>query len=220
MKTKKVLQKKKSSFAPPAWWDCQWRRVACGRDGCAMCGRISRARKNHVLLGKDPDSIESVLADVKDVFEETFSLLEKSAKKFGVDIHNLPDIDIKEPPDTSTSPIRIRLQKFYKFVINLEQEAAEGFQIWSKSEAGKDLLWYPSIILVKVKRLFNSRWKMDNGEEFAKDDFDYTFYAISESISILKKALMELISKRTHQKVQFSYCYDELESLERLINKI
>jgi hypothetical protein len=212
--------KQKSKFTPPVWWDCQWRRVPCGKESCAMCGRIGRARTKHILRGEDPDSVESVLADVKDNFEETFTLLEKSAKKFGVDIHNLPEVEFKEPPDISNSPICIRLQKLYKFVINLEHEATEGFQIWPKLEAGKDLLWYPSIILVKVKRLFNDRWKMGNGDEYIKDDFDYTFYVISESINILKSALMELISKRTHQKVQFSYCYDELESLEKLIFKI
>ena len=223
MKSKLKITKaphKASGFKPPKWWECQWRRVPCGKDSCQLCGRINKQRKQHILKGEDPDSVESMLSDVHDSFAETLVMLRKGAKKFGIDLENLEDGECEEPPDHKYNPICKRLMRFYKTVIKLGNQAQQGYQSWPKTEAGKDLLWYPSMILVKTNRQLDNRWEMGRGEEEAVIDMEYTGYVLRESILILKKALTKLISLRTHQMADFNFCFDELESLEKEIVKI
>lgn len=193
--------------------------MPCGKDTCALCGRINKQRRVHIAKGKDPDSIESVLADVQDSFAETRAMLQKDAKRFGINLENLKDVGT-EPPENSNHPVVKRLMRFYKTMLKVSRDAQESFQAWPKTEAGKDFVWYPSMILIKTKRLLDDRWEIEQGEDYFNDDVEYTRYVLQESVLILKNALTELIVPRTHQLPDFNYCYDELESLEKAIMKI
>lgn len=212
LKTRKNAAKTK--FKPPKWWECQWRRVPCGKDTCALCGRINKQRQAHIAKGEDPDSIESAFGDVQDSFAETRAMLQKDAKRFGIDLENLEDVEYAEAPENSNHPVVKRLMRFYKTMLKVSREAQESIQAWPKTEAGKDFFWYPSMILVKTKRMLDDRWEIEQGEDYADDDVEYTRYVLQESILILKNALTELIVLRTYQLPDFNYCYDELESLE------
>ncbi len=216
----KAKAKKESKFKIPKWWDCQWRRVPCGKDSCAMCGRVNKQRKKHILRGEDPDTMESALADVGDMFDETFELLHKHSKRMGIDLNNLPEEPEPERPEHEEYPLYNSLTQWYKGVRKLAKEAEEGFQAWIKTEAGQDLLWYHSMILVKTARQLDNRWEIEHGDEFAAQDMEYQGYVLSESIAILKKALADLAALRTHQAVDFTFCLSELESLEKKILKI
>ena len=194
--------------------------MPCGKDSCAMCGRISKQRKSHLLRGEDPDTIESALEDVGEAFNETFELLHKHSKRMGIDLNNLPEVQEPKPPPHKEYPLYNSVFQWSKGVRKLAQAAEAGFQAWIKSDAGQDLLWYHSIILVKTARQLDNRWEIEHGDEFAEQDMEYQGYVLRESISLLKNALVSLAALHTHQSVDFTFCLNELVSLEKKILKI
>lgn len=209
-----IFTKNHYAFKTPKWWDCQWRRVACGKDLCKLCGRLNKRRKYHLEKGEDPDSIESAMSDVHNSFEETFELLHKGAKKFGIDLNNLKEVEEEERPDHETYPIYNHIFAWYKNILKLSKEASSGYQVWLKSEAGQDLLWYPSILLVKTARQLDNIWEDQHGDDHAKVDGEYVRYVLKESVSILKRALTNLANARSSQKVDFTFLLHDLKKIE------
>src|SRR5207253_3249442 len=118
----------------------------------------NKQRKMHLMQGEDPDTLESMMADVHENFQETFELLHKGAKRFGIDLDNLPDVQEPEQLDLEGHPLYNQLKKWHHAVGKIARVAEAGFQSWLKTEAGQDLLWYHSTLLVKTVRQLNSRW--------------------------------------------------------------
>ncbi len=212
--------KPKFRFKPPKWWECQWRRITCGKDSCRLCGSINKRRRYHLAKGEDPDSMESVFSDVSSSFIETLELLKKQSEKLGVNLADMEDVEENEPPDYSSNPIFQRVEKWHKGIAKLGLEAEDAFLAWRHSDAGKDLLWYPSMLVVKLRRQLDNLWELSNGHEYIDMDIEYTAYILRESITILKKALVELSSLRTPQKIDFTLYLNELENIEPDILKL
>ena len=74
------MKTKTAKFKMPKWMDCAWRRVACEKDSCPICGRINKDRKRHIEAGEDPDDIGMVFEDVGRTFKETLELIKKDAE--------------------------------------------------------------------------------------------------------------------------------------------
>lgn len=55
-------------------------------------------RKQHITNGENSDDMNVVLQDMSEMFALSFQMLEKMAKKAGIDLNNLPDIEEKKSP--------------------------------------------------------------------------------------------------------------------------
>jgi len=170
--------------------DCTWRRVACGRDDCPLCGKINKQRQKHIEKGEDPDDLRCVFEDVSENFKETFELLEKDAEKMGIDLENVEDVE--EPPRAEEYELYKKVKEWRNDIMEVIKQSDAKGAAWLWSEAGKDLAWYTNTIIAKTYRQLSNRWELDRGYDYAKEDFDYTYYVLEESLKILDEALSEL----------------------------
>ncbi|HMB65825.1 MAG TPA: hypothetical protein VKO42_03025 [Patescibacteria group bacterium] len=177
-------------FKMPEWMDCTWRRVACGRDDCPLCGKINKQRQKHIEKGEDPDDLRCVFEDVSENFKETFELLEKDAEKMGIDLENVEDVE--EPPRAEEYELYKKVKEWRNDIMEVIKQSDAKGAAWLWSEAGKDLAWYTNTIIAKTYRQLSNRWELDRGYDYAKEDFDYTYYVLEESLKILDEALSEL----------------------------
>lgn len=209
------------TFDMPAWQDCGWRRITCGQDSCLMCGRVKQQRERCVAKGLDPDSWEAVMECVTEDFSEVSVLLKKDAKKMGIDLNNLEDVEIPEPPQPETYPVHSKLMEWRRGVFDLFGEAEEWGDGWLELEAGRDLGWYANTLPVKYYRTVSDKWSMENGEEEVWVDYYYTKYVVKEVIKILEDAFMALRREQTSRTLQFQILHSQLVNLKaEILNSI
>lgn len=181
-----------TTFEMPDWQECVWRRIACGQMTCTMCTREAVAIQKAIDAGIDPDSMEAAFMTVHDSFAEVRELISKDAQRLGIDLNNLEDIEMPNPPKRETYPIYKKVRDWHKELVNFVSEQSGWGATWFETEAGKDLLWYKNTLLVKTARALNGRWSIENGEEDAEVDYLYTKYVIAECVKILKLAFEDL----------------------------
>ncbi|MDO8261097.1 MAG: hypothetical protein Q7T50_06445 [Candidatus Magasanikbacteria bacterium] len=175
----------------PLWQDCQWRRNACGGDDCPICGRINRDRKRHIEFGEDPDSIDSVMADVSNSFKEMLSLLKIDMEKKGIDMDTV--YEEEKNPMPIDFPIYNKIMQWRQGVYDIVEDSTEDSDAWLKTEAGENLMWYSSTLMVKIFRQLSTVWQMKRGKgEFLESEYRYTGFVLGEVIDILEKSLNEL----------------------------
>lgn len=176
-------------FKMPKWMECTWRRKACEKDECPICGRIKRDRQSHIARGEDPDSMEAALEDVSRSFAETAELLQKEVERMGIDLNNLEDAT--EPPEAETFPLYRQVKHWrdaiFKMLEGLNDQIAE-------TEAAKDLAWYTNLTPVKAYRQLCNRWEIENEEdaELAAPDYNYTRSVLRDCFRIIKYSLATL----------------------------
>lgn len=202
----------------PKWMECTWRRIACGKDDCPICGRIKRDRQSHIEKGKDPDNIKCVFEDLGRNFKEILQRIKKDAKKRGFNITNIDDI--KEPPEPEEFPFYNEVKKWRDALFEIVQNAEIFNELWINTEAGKDLTWYANLLPAKVYRQLCNKWEIKNGADYGDFDYEYTQKIIKECLKILKKAFADLDSYDFHQKSNLMLVYCRLLNLEKNILKI
>lgn len=207
-----------SDFKIPDWMDCTWRRVPCGQDDCPICGKIKKQRNKHLEKGEDPDDLECVFEDVKESFGEVFEMLEKDAEKMGIDLENLEDVE--EPPKPEEFELYNKVKEWRDDVMEILKEASVEEASWLEDEAGKDLTWYANTIIAKTYRQLSNRWELDNGDDYAKEDFAYTQRVLEESFKILDKAMFELQKQDTGFSQKFHLAKMFLRNLKDEVLKI
>jgi hypothetical protein len=176
-----------------AWQDCQWKRDACGRDDCPICGPIKRQRAEHIAKGEDPDSVKAALADVSKNFQEMVELLTKMAKEKGIDLTAAEGEPAPEPPLPIDYPLYNKIMDWRQGIYDIAEASDITSDAWLYTEAGEDLMWYASTLLVKVYRQLTTIWRIQNGRgEFLDLEYKYTGYVIGQVLKILDKALLEL----------------------------
>lgn len=171
----------------PAWQDCTWRRRTCGKASCQVCGRMMALRQKHVDRGENPDSMEAALEDIEESFKEAKELLAKSAKKHNIDFSDNDGLEMSDPPKFNSYPLCRELMEWRNSVFSVIKKAEEDNAFWLKTEAAKDLAWYANLLPVKMHRLLTAKWEIENNNEWAKLDYDYTKYAVGEIISIVSR---------------------------------
>lgn len=211
---------KEEVFQMPAWQDCTWRRVPCNKADCPMCGRVQRQRQKHIERGEDPDTWEAAMQDVGETFKEVHGLLRKDAKRMGIDLDNLEEVEIPEPPKAGTYPIYNKMMEWRKSVFSLAEEASEWGEAWLESEAGHDLTWYANLLPVKITRALSDKWEMENTDMDMEVDYDYTKYVIGECVKILQQALTTIRNLNPSQAVQFQLLHSQLVQMEEEIKSI
>lgn len=200
----------------PKWMECAWRRVACEKNDCPICGRIKKDRQKHIEKGEDPDSLESVFEDVGRNFKETLELIKKDCKAKGIDLTNVDNI--QEPPELEEFPLYNKVNKWRELVLSLRDVAEDSF--WIDTEPAADLFWYVNTLAAKTYRQLSTKWELDHNCDYGDVDYKYTAYVIKECLEILKNSLKELSSFNSDQKVSLMLIHDKLLTLEKEILKV
>jgi hypothetical protein len=216
--SKQSRKKLKRPKVMPAWQECSWRRRACGKMSCPICGRIARDRQKHILAGEDPDDLHAVFEDVGASLSEALMAIKQDALAHGIEISNIDDI--KEPPPPETFPLHEKVREWWEGVMEIVERAHDEGEPWLLSEAGQDFSWYASTLLAKTARQLDNRWHISEQDSYGEFDYNYTRYVLSEVIAILKKSLPILISLDTSQKKQFQLALICLSGLGEEIIKI
>ncbi len=207
-------------FKMPDWMDCTWRRKACGKDKCKICGKINKNRQTHIMAGQDPDSMESVLEDVGKNFKEALEMIRKDAEARGIDLDNINDFQEEEPPEPEEFELCRELSKWQSAIHKLAEKAEDSGYKWLETEAATDLLWYKNTLLVKTYRQLCNRWHLDRGDEYGEFDFKYTNHVLKECLDILKKSLARLISAASNRRGEWMILLARLNDLENDILNI
>lgn len=198
------------------WQDCQWRRQACDLDSCPICGRINRDREAHIKKGEDPDSMGSVIYDVSNNFKEMIGLLKKDAAKRGIDLNNLEDVKEPEPPLPTDYDIYNKLMEWRQGIYDIAEASEAASDAWLFSEAGKDLIWYSSTVIVKLYRQLGTVWQMENEEDhYLEFEYQYTGYVLGEVLGILSMALNELSTDGNAHAREFNLARLSFDALKQ-----
>lgn len=202
-------------FKMPGFMDCTWRRVACEKFECKICNKIQGDRMRHLAKGEDPDDIKNVFEDVGKSLQEVLVMIKKDAKNLGINIENIDEGTLCEPPEPEEFPLYKKLKKWQKNVSKLVQDAENQVSALILTEAAADLIWYKNTILVKTYRQLSTRWALNRGEEYGEFDFKYTKYVLGGCLKILKKSLKELSTST--EKREFKILLKEFIKIEKEI---
>jgi len=207
-------------FKMPEWMDCTWRRNACGKDECRICGKIKRDRQRHIVKGEDPDDLKFVFEDMSRDFKNAIRMIKKDAERRGIDISNLDELAEEEPPEPEEFPLSERVMSWRMFLYETfaAEELFEGMDMGS--DAIKDLSWYANTLVAKTYRQLCNRWHIKKGDEYGKFDYEYTKYVLKECIKILKRSLSEIIVRKRKSRTsaeQFMFLYKQLLILEKSV---
>lgn len=219
----KTFLKEEYDFDTPDWWECQWRRVACGLVSCPFCHRMLKDEQRHKFKSQDPDSIESALEDVGNHLAETMEMLRQMAEAEGVDLENLDENELPPQPDPEELMRDARYQQAWEWsqaVARMLQVAALNDEPWLKTEAAQDLDWYSTMLPVKIHRQLGSIWDAENGQGERDVDYHYTRYIIGEIIHITKDALKVLEENDPILEMHFKSLRLDLKELEELLIKL
>lgn len=176
----------------PKWMECTWRRLACNKKTCRICGRLIRDRQRHLKAGDDPDNMEAALEDVSLNFSEALENLGKWARQNGIEITNLENI--KELPPPAHFPLYNIIARWREEVMDLINAETGKYGAWINSEQVEDLIWYANLLTAKTYRQLCNHWHIEEGDKYGRFDHEYTKYILGECIKILKNSLGELVT--------------------------
>lgn len=137
---------------------------------CKICKEDLKRKEFYKKLGVDPYDWKYVFKDMRDDLAKVHKMLEKEAKRLGIDLDNLEDIE--EPPGPETYPI-FKLVKKYgdqveKIIKNLQVIPINAdLNLVMKTV---DVLSHSRhYIIAKIGRSLSSRWE---GEKDPRDDLN------------------------------------------------
>ncbi len=209
---------KVGDFKIPKWWECGWRRTACNKKECILCGKILRDRQRHIDKGDDPDDMKSVMEDVGNSLGEALQMIKKHAESMGIDITNIDDTE--NPPEPKKFPLYRKVDCWRKSIENIVNAAYEANELWFDSVAAADLLWYRHTLAAKTYRQLCNKWHIDRGDEYGDVDYQYTKYVLSECLRILERSLAELSSLASEEKAELMLALGRLKDMKGEILKI
>lgn len=209
-----------ADFKMPKWMDCTWRRIACGKDKCKICGKIKQDRLRRIMKGEDPDDVKSVFEDVGNSLGGALAMIKQHAAERGIDITNINEAELEEPPEPDTFPLYQKAAKWQDEVTAIIKDADLRGSAWLFTEAAADLGWYKNTLLVKIYRQFCNRWHLDRGDEYGDVDHKYTKYVLGECLKILEKSLAELSTIGSPESDELTRCLNRLHELKKSILSI
>ncbi|MDD5529201.1 MAG: hypothetical protein PHX21_04150 [bacterium] len=175
---------------------------------CFLYAKEQKQLAKHKEKGENPNDLNVVMQDIKESFSETLKLLRKDAKKHGIDITALPEVESEEH-DPSGHPLmqtaKTYLKLSHSFLEKLRKIIQEeGGDLIERTEiipsAANDIgtlrqivssydviLWYHALISVKIHRALQD--KMD-ADEFSQTDADASakiaYIGVMKSMDALK----------------------------------
>lgn len=207
-------------FEIPEWWDCAWRRVPCGKNGCKICDKIERDRLRHIIKGENPDDMKNIFEDVSNSLGGALAMIKQDAAEMGIDIVNINEAELEEPPESDTFPLYQKAAEWQDGVAAIIEDADLRGNAWLLTEAAADLGWYKNILLAKIYRQLRNRWHLDQKDEYGDVDYKYTKYVLDECLKILEKSLLELSANGSPQSVRLKRCLNRLQELKEFILSI
>jgi hypothetical protein len=182
----------KEEFIPGIYNYCdRWCERCRFRNKCSLYDKEQKRLAEHESKGEDPYDWDIVLEDIKGEFEETLRLIHEAAEKQGIDLDDLPDEEY-ETPDPSDHPLVVVASGYSKeasaFLKTLRETIqAEGIDLSKRIEymptAKEDkerlmrivssydtVMWYHTLIPVKIRRAIQSKMEIGSNDEFAEED--------------------------------------------------
>ncbi|MBI2122380.1 MAG: hypothetical protein HYT98_04655 [Candidatus Sungbacteria bacterium] len=215
-----VMELPHGEFKPPAWWECTWRRVACGKDDCSICGKIKQDRLRHIMKGEDPDDMKSAFEDVGNSLAGALRMLKEQMEEAGIELENVGEAEMEEPPKPEEFPLYQKVSMWRQEAEVLADSAEQSESLWLATEAAADFLWYKNTLAVKTYRQLCNRWHLARGDKYGEFDLQYTGYVLEECIKILKQSLAQLSELNSPQKGGLMIALTRLADLEKQILEI
>lgn len=189
------VMRNEESFELPAWIDCSWRRIACGRNDCPICGRVERDRQKHEMRGEDPDDAQVMMEDLAESLRETIVTIHKMAAEMNIDLSNLDDVDPEpQPPEPKAFRLYRDVWAWREEVDRVTNEAELNGAFWPYTEDAEDLGWYKNTLCTKVYRQLCNRWQLERGNEDVWTDYEYSHRVLHECCELLERALKRISS--------------------------
>jgi hypothetical protein len=176
---------------------------------------MHRERGLHLHRGEDPDDPQNVLEDVGNAFRDAMAMIQQRADEMGVDISNLDEVEVNEPPEPNEFALHRRVSKWSDAIEGVFVEAEEKGSFWLYTEAAEDVAWYKNTLCAKTYRQLCNRWHVEQGEEFSEHDYDYTRTVLQECCSLLSKALAEIGSSDDPSRLALATLALRLGRLEK-----
>lgn len=157
---------------------------------CRVFQDEQKSKEKWIRQGKDPNSWEYVFTTVKENFEETMKLLEKGAKKWGIDLKDIDDSDYQPPPPPEEFPLYNLVSKFSQGLEKISEDLrivpieADEKLILENMEV---ISHYQPLIRAKIYRALTSELeeeKRKNPELRTFDAQTSAFIVISDLLSI------------------------------------
>lgn len=196
----------------PAWEDCAWKRVVCGKDDCPICGRIKRNRWRHIIKGNDPDDMKAIFEDVADALKEAVELIKTDCVRRGIDLDSIGEINEPELPEPKKFVLCRKINKWRDNIHKLAED--ERLVFWVATEEAQDLLWYSNILAVKTYRQLCNKWELKRNK-YPRIDYEYTQRVILESLKIIKRSLLSGNGLHKDLRIEFKKAGKTLETLEK-----
>lgn len=163
---------------------------------CKICKQEMIRKAKYFALGKDP--YENALEDVGKDLKKTLSLICKDAKKYGIDLENLPDVEENQPDFTSLKVYKV-VKKYADQVerlihaLNIIPGEIDGILFDKAVDA---LVHSRHFICAKIYRALSSRWEeLKDPEDDLLDSKTSAFFAYV-AIERNSRALLALAKHR------------------------
>lgn len=201
-----------------AWQDCQWRRLPCGRGNCPICFRLKSGREAHIAKGEDPDTWENAIEDVSNSFKEMIELLRKDAERMGIDLEAEGEAEEPVPSIPNDYSVYGQLMEWRQGIYDIAEASDAASDAWLYTEAGQDLVWYSSTLMVKIYRQLRTVWRIANDKaEYLDLEYNYTGYVLGEVLGILDRALLELSANGGTHARKFSIARLSFDAIKQEI---
>jgi hypothetical protein len=190
-----TLNKVEGEFVMPAWLDCTWKRVPCGKEACPLCARVERRQ------GEE-------MEEVKLHINSAMVMVREEIDRPG------------ERPKLSAFPQGLETVNWCRQIVKIGRFALEEREPWLLSVAAADLFWYVDVLAIKVARQLVNRWELEQGDKETLPDYQYTRRVIGECCTILISSLEELALLDSKEKAELMLALMELRRLKQVLVNI
>jgi len=207
-----------NKFKPGPYNYCDYRCEKCDNQQiCRVYKEQEERNVRHYINNKDPNDIKIILSDLKEIFEKTKSLLQEDARKYGVNLDEMPleDEPEKNPYDF---PVYCIANEYYQKSKVLIKDVEKIGLPKSACEDFETLIWYHTLILAKTYRLISNTENADD-EDLQQIEKQGTIAVINKGIMLSKAALKNLLNDlpdHLHTILELLQIIDRLETCLRV----
>lgn len=188
---------KRDFYKTPFNYCNRWCEKCQLTDICRVFKDEQKSREKWIRQGKNPDSWEYVFETVKENLEKTMKLIEKGAKKWGIDLNDFDDSDYQSPPEPQEFPLYNLVDKFSKKLEKLPKdlqvvpiEADEKLIL----ESMEVISHYQPLIRAKIYRALTSKLEDEKEKDpkFRTFDAETSAFIVINGLLSIANALKDL----------------------------
>lgn len=213
-KTTKSRPKKAAAARPkkppvPAWMDCVWRRIACGKNSCPICGAPKDEPESDMPLEELWKSLEST----ENIKKEEMARVSRKMRESGFAFEKI-ETNRERLPQPNEFSFYKKVSKWQRGVFSIMNEAQDLGYLWPYSENAADLFWYANILLAKIYRQLIGQLSIDEKTARYDPEYQYTRYVLGECVGEIKKSLNALSYLHSEQKAELMLSLSRITKLE------